>query len=209
MAKLLYLESSPRKERSHSIAVAQSFLEAYQAANPNDEIDRWDLWATDLPPFDGDTINAKYAILHGQDHTPEQAAAWEAVKSAADRFKSADKVLISLPMWNFGMPYKLKHFIDVITQPTLTFSFSPESGYSGLVKGKPAAVVYARGGQYEGNDPSESMDFQISYIKLWLGFIGFEQVEHIVVEPTLGPPDAVEQTRQAAREKAQEVAQGF
>ena len=27
----------------------------------------------------------------------------------ADHFKSADKYIVSLPMWNFGIPYKLKH----------------------------------------------------------------------------------------------------
>ena len=58
----------------------------------------------------------------------------------AEHFKSADKYVFSLPMWNFGIPYKLKHFIDVLVQPGLTFSFSPETGYKGLVTGKPAVV---------------------------------------------------------------------
>ena len=40
MATLLYVESSPRKERSHSIKVANAFLEAYAGANPSDTIDR-------------------------------------------------------------------------------------------------------------------------------------------------------------------------
>ena len=57
MAKLLYIESSPRKERSHSIAVAHAFLDAYRSANPGDEVETWDLWAEgeQLPEFDGPT----------------------------------------------------------------------------------------------------------------------------------------------------------
>ena len=51
-------------------------------------------------------------------------------------------------MWNFGIPYILKHYIDLIVQPGLTFSFSPSEGYKGLVTGKPVTVVYARGGAY-------------------------------------------------------------
>ena len=29
------------------------------------------------------------------------------------RFSLADRVLISTPMWNFSIPYKLKHWIDL------------------------------------------------------------------------------------------------
>lgn len=39
-----------------------------------------------------------------------------------ERFKGADKYLFSLPMWNFGVPCKLKKYIDVIVQPTYTAS---------------------------------------------------------------------------------------
>ena len=55
MATLLYVEASPRKERSHSIRVTNAFLKAYEDANPGDDIDRLDLWDTELPRFDGDT----------------------------------------------------------------------------------------------------------------------------------------------------------
>jgi FMN-dependent NADH-azoreductase len=72
MAKLLYIESSPRKTRSKSIAVAKAFLDAYQSAHPDDQIVTLDLWDKSLPEFDGFTIDAKYQVLHGQDFTPEQ-----------------------------------------------------------------------------------------------------------------------------------------
>jgi FMN-dependent NADH-azoreductase len=65
MAKLLYIEASPRKERSASIKVAGEFMEAYRQAHPNDQVEMLDLWKKELPPFDGDVINAKYRILHG------------------------------------------------------------------------------------------------------------------------------------------------
>ena len=148
MATLLYIESSPRKERSKSIAVANAFLDKYKSTHPNDEVVTIDLWEKNLPEFDGFTIDAKYQVLHGRSFDADQQNAWKAVVNVCDEFKSADKYLISLPMWNFGIPYKLKHYIDVLTQPGQTFSFSPDTGYSGLVTGKPVAVVYARGGAY-------------------------------------------------------------
>ena len=117
MAKLLYIESSPRKDRSESIAVAKEFLEVYRQSHPDDEIETLDLWSYPMPEFDGQTINAKYSILFGQDHTKDQAAAWKAVIRIAEHFKNAYKFLFSIPMWNFGIPYKLKQYIDVLTQP--------------------------------------------------------------------------------------------
>jgi FMN-dependent NADH-azoreductase len=146
MPKLLYIEASPRKSRSKSIEVAHVFLSTLQNSHSSVEVDKLDLWSTELPSFHGDTVDAKYAILHGQPHTPEQAKAWQRVVEVIERFKSADWYLFSLPMWNFGVPYVLKHLIDVIVQPGLTFSFSPTEGYKGLVTGKKAVAVYARGG---------------------------------------------------------------
>lgn len=208
MTKLLYIESSPRKERSKSIEVAKAFIEHYRKQNPDDEIQVIDLWERKLPEFDGYTIDAKYQVLHGQDFDAEQKAAWDTVVGICEEFKSADKYLFSLPMWNFCIPYKLKHYIDLLAQPGQTFSFDPEEGYSGLVTGKPAAVVYARGGEYD-NDSGKGMDFQKGYFDFLLGFIGFEDVKSIIVEPTLASPDDVAKTLESAKQNAAKLAQDF
>lgn len=208
MAKLLYIESSPRKSRSKSIKVANAFIDAYKSANPDDEVVTIDLWEKELPEFDGYTIDAKYQVLHGQNFDAEQQKAWQAVVDVCDEFKSADKYVFSLPMWNFGIPYKLKHYIDVIAQPGQTFSFDPETGYSGLVTGKPAAVVYARGGAY-GSEEAQDMDFQKSYLEFLLGFVGFTEIHPIVFEPTLGSPEDVAKTEAGTIASAEKIAAKF
>jgi FMN-dependent NADH-azoreductase len=209
MAKLLYVEASPRKERSASIVVAKAFVEEYRKTHPGDEIDTLDLWGTTLPEFNGEVIDAKYAILHGQPQTPGQKAAWRAVERVIERFKGADKYLFSLPMWNFGIPYKLKQYIDVIVQPTYTFSFSPKEGYKGLVTGKKAALVYARGGAYPAGSEGEGSDLQKKYMELILGFIGFTDITPIVIEPTLAKPESVEKTKTEAEARARSAAGAF
>ena len=208
MKRLLYIESSPRKERSTSIRVAKAFLEAYREANPGDAVEKLDLWRTAIPEFDGAAIDAKYRLLHGEEHTPPEKAAWDAVGALVDRFRNADKILIGVPMWNFGVPYRLKHYIDVITQPGLTFSFTPEEGFKGLVTGKPAVVVYTRGGAYS-DSQSRGLDYQRPYLETWLGFIGFTDIRAIVVEPTLGGPDESAKVRAAALEQASAAARTF
>jgi FMN-dependent NADH-azoreductase len=203
MAKLLYIEASPRKKRSASIDVAKHFLEEYSKNHPQDEVVTIDLWKKDLPAFDGDVIDAKYAIMHGQKPTQEQVNAWKSVEALITEFVSCDKYLFSLPMWNFGIPYKLKHYIDLLVQPGYAFKVS-DQGYEGLVKGKKAQMIYARGGEY-GSDAS--VDMQKKYMETVLGFIGFENIQSILVEPTLSAKK--EEAVNAAKQQATAQAASF
>ncbi len=68
MSRLLYIQASPRVKRSHSIAVADAFVEAYKKANPADEVETLNVFDAGLPKFDGMAVQAKYTILHGKEH---------------------------------------------------------------------------------------------------------------------------------------------
>jgi FMN-dependent NADH-azoreductase len=207
MSKLLHISASPRDDRSASLTVARHFIDSYRAAHPDDMVETLDLWWANLPEFNGATIDAKYAIMHGEKPTPEETAAWARVTDVAEQFKAADKYVFSLPMWNFGVPYKLKHWIDVLVQPGLTFGFSPETGYKGLVTGKRAVVIYARGGAYGPGSGMEAYDAQSPYLKQVLGFIGVTDVKDIFVEPTESGPK--ETAIERAKKKATELAGAF
>jgi len=209
MSNLLYIQASPRIERSYSIAVAEAFVSAYKQANPKDEVITMNLFKKDLPSFDGLTVQAKYTILHGLKHTPEELAAWKKVEEIIAEFKSADKYVMAVPMWNFGIPYRLKQYVDILVQPTYTFSFSPKEGYKGLVLGKPVFVSYSRGGAYEQGSAAEAFDLQTKYLQLILGFIGFTDIRTLIVEPTLAGPDVAKQKRDEAIAKAKEMAKAF
>jgi len=207
MATLLHISASPRGERSYSLRTAKAFIESYMAAHPGDTLRSLDLAAGTVPAFDTVAVSAKYRILHGESHTEEEGRAWQAVKSAVADFKAADKLVISSPMWNFGVPYRLKQYLDVIVQPGSTFSYSAEEGYKGLVTGRPAMLILARGGEYESGAETASYDFQKPYLELILGFMGFTEVRSIVVQPTLqGGREVAKQKLDeaiaAAREKA-------
>jgi len=207
--KLIYIEASPRKERSASIAVASAFLESYKLNNPDHIIETIDLWSTSLPDFNGSLIDAKYRIFAGQEHTEDEQSAWQQVVNEFGRFNSADKYVISTPMWNFGIPYKLKHYIDIISQPTLAFAVTPEGGYEGLVTGKPITLICARGGAYPEGTEAASMDYQKTYLKFLLGFIGFTDIRSIDVEPMLASQEEVEAVKANKIEFARKAAADF
>lgn len=192
MSTLLYVQSSPRGERSYSVQAAQVFLDAYRQSHPGDKIVTVDVFTKKLPAFDGFALQAKYSIMSGNKHTPEEKAAWSAIEEVIAEFKAADKYLFAVPMWNFGIPYRLKHYLDVIIQPGYTFSFSPAEGYKGLVGAKPTAAIYTRGGAYPSGTPYEAYDLQKRYLEVALGFMGITGIKPIVIEPTLheGPEGA-------------------
>ncbi|MBN1126049.1 MAG: NAD(P)H-dependent oxidoreductase [Sedimentisphaerales bacterium] len=185
MSTLLYIQASPRDNRSKSTLVAEAMVNAYKQENPNDQVVTLNLFKMDLPEFNGPALETKYAILHGQNPTTPQKEAWKKVEWIIEQFKKADRYVLSTPMWNFGIPYRLKHYFDILIQPGYTFSFDSETGYKGLVTGKPIAVVYARGGSYAPGTATASYDMQKPYVELALQFIGFTSIHSIVVEPTL------------------------
>ena len=63
MKKIIYLEGSPRKKRSHSINIANEYLDKVRENDSSIEIKTIDLWSMDLPEFTGDMMDAKYACL--------------------------------------------------------------------------------------------------------------------------------------------------
>jgi len=209
MAKVLHIQSSPRGERSYSRRAAEAFLESYLDAHPGDTVETLDL-AGDIPEFDALAVSGKYRLLHGEVHTEAESDAWKAVLGEIERFKDADKIVLSVPMWNFGIPYRLKQYFDVIVQPGSTFSYSPDTGYTGLVTGKPAVLVLARGGEYAPDTPGAAYDKQKPYLEGILGFIGFTDVDSIVIEPTLmGGPEIAQQKLDEAIVEARERAKNF
>ena len=209
MQQLLYIQASPRKERSKSTQVASAFLESYQQSHVEDTVETFNIFEEDLPTFDGLKVQAKYTILHGKEHSREERQAWDAIEKIITHFKSADKYVFSLPMWNFSIPYRLKQYIDILVQPGYTFTFG-ENGYEGLVKDKPVLVVYSRGGSFPEGSEREAFDMQKKYIELFLGFIGFENIQSIVVGPTLqGEPSDIQTMLDASIQKARSLASNF
>ena len=210
MSRLLYIQASPRGQRSYSVRVANAFVEEFKKRNPGDEVTILDVFKKTLPEFDAPAVEAKYAVMHGKEYSEQQLQNWKKVEQAIKEFTSADKYVFAVPMWNFGIPYKLKQYIDILVQPGYTFTYSQEKGYEGLVTGKPAFVAYSRGGQYNPGSGAEAFDLQKQYIELILGFIGFKDIHSVVVEPTLqGGEDTAQEKLDEAIAKAKKIASGF
>ncbi len=190
--KINYIECSPRGARSHSSKIAQAYIEQAKKNISDLELNHINPWSLDLPEFNGDMLDAKYSVIRGDNPTDAEVSAWSNVKSIFDEFNSADHYLFSVPMWNFNIPYKLKHYIDIVTQPGMSWSYTPEDGYKGLMTDKTATIIYATGDGYSEGTGFESFDMQKPYVNLWLTFLGFKQIEKVVIDRTLFDAETAE-----------------
>lgn len=208
MTTLLHVSASPRGEASESLAIARTFLDAFRAANPAASVDEWDLWDGSLPAFGPDGAGAKMRIFAGEQPVGPQETAWHRARLAFERFAAADLYLFSLPMWNAGIPYIAKQFIDVVSQPGMVFGFDPEAGYTGLLDDRRAAVVYTSAVYGEERPRSFGSDFQRPYFEDWLNWAGIADVTSIAFRPNLAVADA-EPGRRAAHEAARRAGSDF
>lgn len=208
MSKLLHISASPRGERSESLALAATFLETVREVRPGTGIQTYDLWDGTLPAFGPDAAAAKMAVFAGQEPQGAAAEAWDAAIATFRRFDAADHYLFSVPMWNAGVPYILKQFIDVVSQPGMVFGFDPDKGYSGLLRGKKAAVIYTSAVYGDGRGPAFGTDFQAPFFRDWLRWAGITDVSEVHFRPNLATADA-DTARQVAHEQARDLAKRF
>jgi FMN-dependent NADH-azoreductase len=208
MSQLLHISASPRGARSESLALARTFLSTYRELHPDDEIAEWDLWDGTLPEFGPAAAGAKMDVFAGVEPSGPGAAAWRAATATFERFATADKYLFSVPMWNAGVPYILKQFIDVVSQPGLVFDFDGERGYRGLVSGRPAAVIFTGAVYGERRGPAFGADFQAPYFEDWLHWAGITDTRSVFFRPNLATADA-QAGRELARADAVEAAKAF
>jgi len=205
MTKLLHIIASPRGADSQSNALACAYIEARRAADPGLVIDTIDLWRENLPEFDGDKAAAKMTFFGVGEMDGAKQSAWDHVVEITQRFIDADIYVFAVPMWNGGVPYKLKQYIDIITQPGLLFGFDPEAGYSGLLKNKKANIFYTSGVFAPGVDPEYGIDFHSTYLSWWLDMAGICDIESVRFQPSLVTADPASEF-QAAVVNARSVA---
>jgi FMN-dependent NADH-azoreductase len=208
MARLLHIIASPRGEDSRTLKISGVFLEALSKKYPDCQIDEVNIFEESLQPLTVKMVYGKYILLSGGELTEKLKDAWKNIERHIERFLAADYYLISVPMWNFNIPYALKHYIDIIVQPKYLFRYTAQ-GVEGLAKNKKMVIVTSRGGDYGPDSPSHNYDFQEPYLRAIFGFVGITDITFINAQPMDMGQKAQESKLHDAMAKATEIAQGF
>lgn len=187
MPTLLHINASPRDAHSGSLQLARHFIDAVQDAGGEpvtvEVLNLFDAGA--LPDFGRHAAAAKMAVFSGQEQSPEQVHAWQAARAVFEQFAAADAYVFNIPMWNAGVPYVLKQWIDIVTQPGWTFGFDPATGYRGLLEGKHALAIHSSGVYAPGVPAAFGQDFSSTFFADWLDFVGIEDAVHVRFAPTV------------------------
>lgn len=207
MRRILHVNSSPRTTQSKSLALALTFLDCRREAEPGTEVDTWNLFDEPLPAYGATAADAKMAAFAGQPLTTEQTAEWDQAQRVFERFAAADDYVFNVPMWNHGVPYVLKQWIDLITQPGWVFGFDFEQGYHGLLQDKRAFVVYTSGVYQAGRPASFGSDFHSTFFNDWLRFVGISDIREVTFGGNnLMYPDAAAAAQHEIAEHVRKVA---
>ena len=175
MANVLVIESSARQQGSVSRQLTAQFIANWSAANPADQIKVRDLAVDQVPHLDANLLGG-WMTPAGQQSEAEQAAL-ALSNLLTDELLAADVLVLAAPMYNFAIPSTLKAWLDHVLRAGVTFKYT-ETGPQGLLSGKRAFVLTARGGIYAGG----TQDHQESYLRQALAFVGIHDVSFIHAE---------------------------
>lgn len=170
MTSVLRIDSSPRTVTSVSRQLADKVVDRLAP----DTIVRRDV-SGGLPVVGEKWIGANFSPA--ENRSPAQRDELGLSDRLVSELAAADVVVISLPIWNFGVPSSLKSWVDLVARAGVTFQYTSE-GPKGLLTGKRAVLVVASGGTEVGSQ----IDFATSYMRHVLGFIGIQDVDVVAAD---------------------------
>ena len=199
MSNVLIVESSARLQDSFSRELTQQFISHWKTLHPADQLTVRDLAANPVPHLDADLLGG-WMKPEAQRSAAEQQSLQRSNRLTGELL-AADVVVLAAPMYNFAIPSTLKAWLDHVLRAGLTFKYT-DTGPQGLLTGKKAYVLTARGGIYAGS----AADHQEPYLRQVLAFIGIHDVTFIHAEGMNLGGDFQEKGLNHAKAKLSDVA---
>ena len=166
MNTLLYVRTSLYGVQGQSSRLAERFVADWLKRNQGGRVITRDLAADPAPHLTAERFQAFGTAP--ADRTPEQQAVVAYSDALIDELRSADTIVLGVPMYNFSVPSTLRAYFDHIARAGVTFRYT-SAGPEGLLKGRRTVVFVARGGVY-----GEGSETQTPYLRQFLGFLGLE-----------------------------------
>lgn len=178
----IYSSSRPGSAGSRSRALAGEIVRNLYDQDPKAEIITRDLASVAMPHISNEIIAGFYTPTDHLTDDLKQALALSDELIA--ELKSADAVVISVPIYNFSVPSALKAWIDHVMRINLTFSYE-DGQFGGLLTDRPTYLAYAYGAQgYGAGGMLESYDHMRPFLNLVLNFMGNTSISSFSIEAT-------------------------
>lgn len=212
MTKTLYITANPNsKEVSYSMATGSAFIEKYAALNPDDQIVHIDLYKEYIPHIDSDVFSGWGKLNKGvsfEDLTADEQKKVGRLSALTEEFINADKYVFVTPFWNFSYPPVMKAYIDAVSVAGKSFKYTEDGTAVGLLVGKKAIHIQARGGFYE-QGPLAELEMGNRHIQIIMNFFGITSSELVVVEGHNKEPKNAQKIKEDAIKRAVVAAEKF
>lgn len=173
MKTLLRIDASIRRQGSFSRTLGDAFVDVWKYRYPQGEVVKRDIGQEPLPHLSDEVANAFFAGARDV-----QALALS--NHLCDELKQAPEVLITCPMYNFGIPSTLKTWFDLVVRANETFRRDGYQ-YEGLLHNKTVYVIMAMGDGRTGLRTTENFEY---YLTDTLAFMGIQDVRIVTVGGT-------------------------
>ncbi len=207
MNKVLIINASVRKERSHSRKLTELFKDNWKKKNPNDQFTYREVGLEEIPP-----INEKWiasAFISPKDRTNENQTGVQLSNALIKEFKEHNVYVLGTPMYNWSIPSGLKSYIDQIMRINETWKFrsgKPDGDYVGLLENKKMFILSSRGDTgYGENEKNEHMNFQTTYLKFVFGIMGIKDISIISLDNEEFGGEIFENSKKEIYQKIQNI----
>lgn len=205
---VLHVCANPKPtEESVSKQLAAAFFAKLIELKPEVELVNVNLYDEKPPFYSYELYKSVWYPVFDENYEPTKVEemAQNYASKQADQFNDADVLVLTMPMWNYGVPAIMKAWIDQVLCPGLTFEISKEDGIKGLHKIKSVVLLVASGGVYKEDDERDALTRQVRHA---FDFIGIDDIEIVWAEgqnPLFF--DNVEENKAFAVEAASEIAE--
>lgn len=175
MQNILVITTSIFGEDGQSSQLINQALDQLATANPEARVTIRNLAANPVPHLSGERFGA--FLSAADNRTAEQQAVIDFSDQLIEELRTADAVILGVPMYNFGIPSGLKAYFDHIARAGVTFRYT-ENGPEGLLADRPVYIIATRGGIYAGTE----LDTQTPYLRTFLGFLGLQDLNFVYAE---------------------------
>lgn len=213
MKKMLAIHASPRGERSHSRRLAEAFLDVWQTTHPEAQLTRREVGRASIPH-----VSEAFVAANFYPEPQARPLAMQADLQLSDELVGEliehELLVISMPMYNFGIPSGLKAWVDQIVRMGLTFAVAQDSQgiaqYQRLLVGKKALIITSRGGNGFGpGGENEAMNHADPHLRTVLGFIGIDDITVIAAEGEESVAEAFRRSSDEAEGQLRDLARSF
>ena len=204
---VLRVDASVRKDGSLSRKIGDAFMEALRNTHPAVKLTERDVGLNPPSIITSDWVAA--AFTPQDDRSAAQSQLLAPSDQAIAELRTAEIILITAPMYNYGMPAGLKAWVDSVVRKDQTFTFDLARGdfpLEPVLSGK-TLVLATAWGEF-GFEPGGVRDGQghlVGHVKAVSGYLGADRVEHVGVEYQEFADDRFQASLQAALERATEL----